>query len=401
MATSAGPLAGVRVIDLTIWVQGPIAATLLADLGADVIKIERMSDGDFSRGLASLHGVSLRRDDQPNLLWATCNRNKRAISLDLRRPESAPVFRRLLADADVFITNLHPDALGKLGADEATVKAANPTIVYARGTGLGDRGPRALDPCQDTVGMAYGGFMFTAATTAGEPSYPPGALSDVLAGTMLAFGVLAALRARERSGESQSVAASQLQSLLWLQSLNLGAAANLGETFAAPDRRDPASPYMNTYRCRDDRWIALGLVRAEQWRTLLTTIGLDEAAADDRYTTPRGVHEHAAALVALLEERFASADAPDWLNRLRAAELWVAPVNQIGDLIDDDQVVANNYTSRLDDAWVAAAMPFSLQGYQPATTPAPDYGAHTMEVLGEAGYSAADIIELKEHGAAW
>ncbi len=401
MATSAGPLAGVRVIDLTIWVQGPIAATLLADLGADVIKIERMSDGDFSRGLASLHGVNLRRDDLPNLLWATCNRNKRALSLDLRHPESAPVFRRLLAGADVFITNLHADALLELGADEATVKAANPTIVYARGTGLGDAGPRALDPCQDTVGMAYGGFMFTTATTAGEPSYPPGALSDVLAGTMLAFGVLAALRAREHGGVSQSVAASQLQSLLWLQSLNLGAAANLGETFAAPDRRDPASPYMNTYRCADHRWIALGLVRVEQWRALLSTIGLDDAARDERYTTPHGVRDHGSALVELLGQQFATADAGHWLNCIRAVDLWVAPVNHISDLIEDEQVVANNYTSRLDDAWVAAAMPFSLQGYQPATTPAPDYGAHTMEVLAEAGYSEEDILELKEHGAAW
>src|SRR3712207_5154911 len=148
-----GPLAGVRVIDLTIWVQGPIGAALLADLGADVIKVEKAGGGDFSRGLAQLFGVDLRRPDAPNLLWALCNRNKRAIALDLRHPSAGPVFRRLLECADVFLTNLHPSSLAEFGADEASVRAANPRIVYARAAGLGEAGPWADDPCQDTVGM--------------------------------------------------------------------------------------------------------------------------------------------------------------------------------------------------------------------------------------------------------
>ncbi|MEE9278178.1 MAG: CoA transferase [Dehalococcoidia bacterium] len=401
MTNAGGPLTGVRVLDLTIWVQGPMAATLLADLGADVIKIERMGDGDFSRGLASLHGVNLRREDAPNLLWAICNRNKRAITLDLRRPQAAPVFARLLRTADVLLTNLHPEALTALGADESSVRAANPTIVYARGTGLGDAGPRALDPCQDTVGMAYAGFMLTTANSPDEPNYPPGALSDVLAGTMLAFGVLAAMRERERTGEGQTVSSSQLQSLIWLQSLNIAVAANLGEAFAPFDRANPTSPYMNTYRCADRRWIALGLVRVDQWAALLRAIGLESYGSDERFTTPRGVRKHSPQLIELLDRQFVTADAEHWLARIRAADLWVSPVNRVADLPENEQVRANGYVARLDDGWRAAAMPFSLQGYAPPTRPAPDYSAHTMQVLEDIGYTQEEILELKSAGAAW
>ncbi len=401
MTTNEAPLAGVRVVDLTIWVQGPIAATMLADLGADVVKVERTGDGDFSRGLASLHGVDLHREDAPHLLWATCNRNKRAITLDLRREEAAPVFRRLLATADVFITNLHPTALTELGADESSVKAANPAIVYACGTGLGSAGPRALDPCQDTVGMAYSGFMFTSSNSPDEPNYPPGALSDVLAGTMLAFGVLAAMRERDRTGRGQTVTSSQLQALLWLQSLNLAAAANLQETLVPFDRTHPASPYMSVYRCGDDRWIALGLVRSDQWSTLLGAIGLDEYRSNLHFTRARDVRKNAAAVIRVLTARFATASAEHWLDRIRGAGLWVSPVNRAAELPNDPQTVANGYLTSLDDGWQTPGLPFSLDGYQPPTRSAPAYGEHTTEVLEELGYGEADILSLKVVDAAW
>ncbi len=401
MAESAGPLSGIRVVDLTIWVQGPMAATLLADLGADVIKVERAGQGDFSRGLTSLHGVDLEREPARHLLWASCNRNKRAIGLDLRHTAAAPVFRTLIETADVLVTNLHPDALAELGADEASIKAANPTIVYARGSGLGDDGPRALDPCQDTVGMAYSGFMFTTAAGRSEPNYPPGALSDVLAGTMLAFGVLAALRERDRTGKGQTVSSSQLQSLLWLQSLNLALAANFGKSFEPFNRARPPSPYMSTYRCAGGRWIALGLVRREQWTTLLKTVGLDELAGDERFITVRGIREHGEQVVRRLEERFATADLAHWLRIIRQAGLWVSPVNRLDDLPNDPQVLANGYAASSSDGWIAAAMPFSLQGYQAPPGPSPDYGADTMQVLTEIGYTTEEVLELQRTEAAW
>jgi crotonobetainyl-CoA:carnitine CoA-transferase CaiB-like acyl-CoA transferase len=378
-----------------------MAATLLADLGADVIKVERAGRGDFSRGLTSLHGVDLERESSRHLLWASCNRNKRAIGLDLRHADAAPVFRSLIETADIFVTNLHPEALDEMGADEATVKAANPTIVYARGSGLGEAGARALDPCQDTVGMAYSGFMFTTSVAEDEPNYPPGALSDVLSGTMLAFGVLAALRERDRTGQGQTVTSSQLQSLLWLQSLNLALAANFGKTFEAFDRTRPSSPYMNTYRCGDGRWIALGLVRREQWVTLLGIVGLEALSSDERFITVRGIREHGEQLVRRLQDQFATADAEHWLEAIRGVGLWVSPVNRLGDLATDEQVLANGYAAQGSDGWVAAAMPFSLQGYSAPTAPSPEYGADTMEVLKEIGYTPEEVVALQRSEAAW
>ena len=401
MATWSGPLAGVRVIDLTIWVQGPIAATLLADLGADVIKLENAAGGDFGRNLTSLFGVNLRRPDSPNLLWALCNRNKASLTLDLRRESARPVFARLLQGADVFLTNLQPRSLAALGADEASVRAANPRIVYALAAGLGETGPWADDPCQDTVGMAYGGFMFTCANAPDAPYYPPGAMSDVLSGTMLAFGVLAALRARERTGEGQYVAASQLQSLMWLQSLNVGAAANLGETFPVQDRRTPANAVVNTYRCADGRWIALGLILANQWPEFCAAVGLTHLLDDERFASMGARLRNAVALVPLLDAHFLTAPAAHWLTALRERGLWVSPVNRVEDLPDDEQVRANGYLMRLDDGWRTPAPPFRLRGHAPATRPAPAYGADSDAVLAAAGLTEEEILALRADGVVW
>ena len=396
-----GPLSGVRVIDLTIWVQGPIGATLLADLGADVIKVEKAGGGDFSRALTSLFGVDLRRPDSPNLLWALCNRNKRAITLDLHHEAARPVFRRLLEGADVLLTNLHPASLAAFEADEASVREVNRRIVYARAAGLGETGPWADDPCQDTVGMAYGGFMFTCANSADTPYYPPGAMSDVLSGTMLAFGVLAALRERDRSGEGQYVSTSQLQSLMWLQSLNVGVAANLRESFAVQDRQAPANALVNTYRCGDGRWIALGVILAGPWADFCDAVGLNSLRDDERFASLRGRTRNAAELVQLLDAHFATAPAEHWLRLMRERGLWVSPVHHVEDLLDDEQVRANGYVMELEDGWRAPLMPFSLKGHSPARRPAPEYSSGTDEVLGEAGLSEEEIITLKAQGAVW
>jgi crotonobetainyl-CoA:carnitine CoA-transferase CaiB-like acyl-CoA transferase len=175
-AQQGGPLAGIRVIDLTIWMAGPIASMLLADLGADVIKIEG-ANGDPSRASRGTGG-DLRPGTPLSLAWTTCNRNKRALTLDLGRDESRPVFHRLLESADVFLTNLHLQTLKKLRADEESVHAVNPNLIYARAAGLGDRGPRANDHCQDMTGMAYAGLLFTYSSRDDVPFAPPGAMND-------------------------------------------------------------------------------------------------------------------------------------------------------------------------------------------------------------------------------
>ena len=220
------PLAGLRVIELSMYVQGPVAGLVLASLGADVIKIEQVGREDIMRSLTSLFGVGL---DERGQQWqyAALNRGKRSLALDVRNPAGAEVFHRLLKQADVLVTNLREDALAQLGADWQTVSALNPRLVYGRGGGFGLRGPLAHDPCQDTVGMAFGGFMDLSSPTE-EPNYPPGALSDVLTGTAVASAVLAGLVKRSITGNGSLVGTSQVQSLLWMQLLPAGMAATLG-----------------------------------------------------------------------------------------------------------------------------------------------------------------------------
>ena len=395
-----GPLAGIRVIELTMWVQGPIAGTLLGDLGADVIKVEKAGVGDHARHLASLYGVDLRRGEA-NLLWALCNRNKRSLALDLYHEEAGPVLRELIAGADVFLSNLQAPALQALGASREQVMSLNPRIVYAHTTGFGERGPMAAEACQDTVGMAYGGFLHTVSADSARPYYPPGAMSDLLAGTMLAFGVLAALRERDRSGEGQLITTSRLQSLLWLQSLNIGAAANNGSPFAVSDRATAPNPTFNLYPCGDGRWIAIGMPVTAMWEPLCRAIGREDLLADARFATSGGRAAQARDLIALLDAHFATAPAAEWVSRGRAAGLWVTAVNRVEDLVDDAQVAANGYLRTDSAGWVAPRTPFTLAGHEPPARPAPGHGEHTDAVLAEAGLDPEAVQALRTAGIAW
>jgi len=399
--TSAGPLSGVRVVDLTMWIQGPIAATLLADMGADVIKVEKAGMGDHGRFLTTLYGVDVRRGDAPNLLWTMCNRNKRGLALDLRHDKAKPVFEALVRGADVLVTNLLPGPLADFGADEASVRAINPRIVYARAAGFGELGPRAEDPCQDTVGMAYAGFLWTCSNDGERPYYPPGAMSDQLSGTMMAFGVLGALLERARTGEGQYVATSQLQALMWMQSLNIGAAANLGQPFEVSDRVAPPNPMFNTYRCGDGRWIALGMAVPLMWGRMCEAIGLEALATDPRFAEMGERRRNAGEAVRILDAHFLTASSEHWLDRLRAGGIWVAPINKVEDLLDDEQVRANGYLLEADDGSRAPRMPFTIRGHEPGRASAPAHGQHTDAVLAELGFSEEERLALRVEGVTW
>ena len=209
-----GPLSGIKVVEISMYVQGPVAGLVLASLGANVVKIEQVDRADIMRSMAGSFGV---RYDDAGKAWqyASLNRGKRSLALDVTSPLGKPVFHQLIADADVFVTNLRSDALVRFGADPDTLHAINPRLVYARGGGFGLRGRLAEDPCQDTVGMAYSGFMDVTAPTE-EPNYPPGAMSDVLTGTGLASAVMAGLVRRIRTGRGDVVGTTQVQSLLWM-----------------------------------------------------------------------------------------------------------------------------------------------------------------------------------------
>src|ERR1700722_13634814 len=190
---------------MTIWMAGAISGMLLADLGADVVKVES-PNGDPTRShTAPTAGTATGAQAGTSISYSTCNRNKRSIALDLGSVPDREVFDQLIAAADVFVTNMSPATIRKLHLDEASLHARNPSLVYAYGSGLGPKGPRANDLAQDMTGMAYAGMLFTVSPDPGEPFAPPGAMNDVITGTYLFGGILAALMRRATTGRGETV----------------------------------------------------------------------------------------------------------------------------------------------------------------------------------------------------
>jgi crotonobetainyl-CoA:carnitine CoA-transferase CaiB-like acyl-CoA transferase len=387
---AAGPLDGIRVIDLTVWMSGAIGAMLLGDLGADVIKVEGPTGDPIRRYVPIGATDSATASGGVNYAYALCNRNKRQVTLDLRDPGDRERLYELVRDADVVITSMRADTLATLGIDEESIKAVNPSIVYARAGGLGHDGPRAADRCQDMLGMAYGGLLFTLSPEPDEPFAPPGAINDVLTGTMLSFGIVAALLRRERSsggetGDGETVHASLLQTALWTQLIQLGTAANAPQVLVPPrSRREPRSPGVNQYRCADGRWIAVAAVTADAWAGFAGA--LDLRLTDQETGGPLsypGVLAHAADVREVLDERFAKQPMAHWLARLEAAGVWCTPVRTLADVMSDEQVSANGYLSTLDDGLRTVAMPFTLAGYEAPARAARRQGEDDAEVLGE------------------
>lgn len=385
-----GPLTGIRVIDLTVWMSGAIGAMLLGDLGADVIKVEGPTGDPVRRYVPIGATDSASAPGGVNYAYALCNRNKRQVTLDLRDPGDRGRLYGLVRDADVVITSMRADTLAALGIDEAAIKAVNPAVVYARAGGLGHAGPRAGDRCQDMLGMAYAGLLFTASPEPDEPFAPPGAINDVLTGTMLSFGIVAALLRRARAGDGdagdgETVQASLLHTALWTQLIQLGTAANAPQVLVPPrSRRDPRSPGVNQYKCSDGRWIAVAAVTADAWDRL--TAALDLRVSDPETGGPlayAGVLAHAGEVREALDEYFAKQPMDYWLGRLEAAGVWCTPVNTLSDVMTDEQVSANKYLSTQDDGLRTVAMPFTLGGYAAPVRAARRQGEDDAEVLGE------------------
>jgi crotonobetainyl-CoA:carnitine CoA-transferase CaiB-like acyl-CoA transferase len=380
-----GPLHGIRVVDLTIWMSGSIGAMLLGDLGADVIKVEGPTGDPVRRYVPIGATDSASAPGGVNYAYALCNRNKRQVTLDLRDQGDRDRLYELVRDADVFITSMRADTLAVLGIEEESVKSVNPSIIYARAGGLGHTGTRAGDRCQDMLGMAYAGLLFTASPEQDEPFAPPGAINDVLTGTMLAFGVLAALLQRQQSGAGETVHASLLQTALWSQLMQLGTAANAPQVLVPPrSRREPRSPGVNQYKCSDGRWIAVAAVTADAWDRL--TDALDLRFQDPETGDPlsyAGVLARAADVREALDEYFAKQPMSHWLACLQAADIWCTPVNTLADVMADEHVSANKYLSTLDDGLWTVAMPFTLAGYEAPTRAAHRQGEDNAEILGE------------------
>ena len=397
-ADAEAPLAGVRVVELTMYVQGPTSGLTLASLGADVIKIEQVGQADYMRSFTSLFGVTFDERGQ-EWLYASLNRNKRALALDIASEAGRPVFERLVRGADAFITNLRDSGLAPYGADTETLMGLNPQLVYCRGGGFGLRGELADDLCQDTVGMAHAGFMDAIAPTE-APTYPPGALSDILTGTNMASAVMAGLLKRARTGRGCVVGTSQTQALLWLTSQAVGAAANLGQRMDRFDHGRAWNPLFTVYETADG-WIAIAALQDPQWQGLARAVGIESWLEDPRFATFDDVVRNRAEFAPLFAEHLKTATTEKWWRAIRGCGAWVSPVNRVEDLASNDDIAANEYLVTFDDGFIGPPALFEVDGYRGARGAAASYGEHTDEVLAELGYSDDEIIDLRVAGAVW
>jgi crotonobetainyl-CoA:carnitine CoA-transferase CaiB-like acyl-CoA transferase len=397
-------LSGVRVVELAVWVAGPGAGGILADWGADVVKIEP-PEGDPARSVF-MHLAGLKEPKSPP--FDLDNRGKRSVVLDLRKPEALALARKLVAGADVFLSNLRPEALAKLGLDFETLSSTCPRLVYASVTGYGLRGPE-----RDRAAYDVGAFW--ARTGAEHIMFPPnvephgvrGGFGDHVTAMTLVSGIMAALYRREQTGRGQLVSTSLLRAGLYCVGWDTGIRLRFGNVAPSAPRTQPLNPVLNQYRSRDARWFwLLGLEAERHWPKLARVIERPELIADERYADARARRKSSAELTALLDATFATRDLADWAGRFDAEDLWWAPVQNQDEVVRDPQVRAMNGIVTVPDYGgegtfeaVATPVEFSASPVGPHGPP-PRLGEHTDAVLRELGVSDAELAALRAQGAA-
>jgi crotonobetainyl-CoA:carnitine CoA-transferase CaiB-like acyl-CoA transferase len=390
--SSSGPLRGIRVLDVSTFLAGPYAATLLGDLGADVIKVEPPS-GDESRHL----GPERAGERAP---FVAVNRNKRGIVLDLEEPRGRAVFDRLLATSDVLITNVREPALSRLGLSYQEACKQRADIIWAGVTAFGTGGPYAGRPGIDFLAQGYGGLV----SVNGQPDEPPirvaVPLVDVMTSTLVVTGVLAALHERNTSGKGQRIDVSLLDALVHAQSTGLASHFLVGETMPKTGNRSLYFAPSGIYETSDGKYVCITCPTQKFFRNFCGSLEVDWAN-DARFTTIELRLENQDALDALVAERCKSFLQEELLSRLIAADVLAAPVNDLSEVARDPQVLHNDMIVSTDHATLGpldvTGVPVKL-GRTPGSVrlAPPASGQHTEEVLKEVGYSKEEIAKIQE-----
>ena len=396
---------GVRVVELAQWVFVPVAGALLADWGADVIKVEHPQGGDGYRGLV-LPGAG---SSTVNYAMEMVNRNKKSVAIDLKTDDGRAALIKIIETADVFLTNFLPSVLDRLGLGVEQLRAINPTLIYARGHGYGVRGDEADTPAYDSTSFWARGAIEETIAPQGLPEPIPqrGAVGDRYAGTHLAFGVAGALFRRARNGEGSVIDVSLLSTALWMIGSDVLSAMQ-GAYRQSPPLGEPRTSLLNplaaNYQCADGRWLMICCLQGDKyWSTVCALLGRQDLLGDERFGSMTGRSVHCAALVPELEAAFATRTLDEWRGLLDAARIPWGPYQRVEELLSDPAVIANGYigtVERPDGASFplpAGAVQFDEQAA--ALQACPDLGQHTDEVLGSLGYSWDDIVALKVSGA--
>ncbi|MFD7922265.1 CaiB/BaiF CoA transferase family protein [Streptomyces sp. NPDC059740] len=394
--TPPAPLHGLRVLDLATLFAGPLAATLLGDFGAEVIKVEHPAKPDPSRG----HGPA---KDGVGLWWKHLGRNKRTLTLDLSRPAGRELLLRLAADTDVVVENFRPGTLEKWGLGWEELSAANPSLVLARVTGFGQFGPYSRRPGFGTLAEAMSGFAAVTGEPDGPPTLPPFGLADTVAALATAYAVMTALAGRDRTGRGQVVDTALIETMLAVLGPQITWYDQLGHVQARTGNRSANNAPRNLYRTRDGRWVAVSTSAQSVATRVVTLVGRPDFADRDWFATGAGRAAHAGELDAAVGSWIAARDQAEVVAAFEKAEAAVAPVYDIRDVLADEQYRALGTVAEVPDEELGTVKMQNVL-FRLSATPGAirwagrPHGADTDAVLRELGVPAARIGELRAEG---
>ncbi len=391
-----GPLEGIRVLDFTIAQQGAYATLLMADMGADVIKVEQPGRGEIGRVLG------MDRKTGFSVYFLAINRGKRSLTLDLKSEKGREIALRLARDCDVVASNFRPGVMEKMGLDYEAFKQVNPRIIYASASAFGTKGRLGWKPGNDILAQAMSGLM----STTGEDDVPlptGAAVADHMSGLTMALGIVAALFARERTGLGQKVETSLLGSTLAGQSWELTHYLMTREKQPKAGRGNALLPLIwYTYRTADG-YMAIGGVPPDRWHAFCEGVGWPELETDERFAGVGGRIREKADLNRVLDEHFSTRTTEEWLQRLEAADIFCAPVYDYAQVSDEPQAYDNGYLVPVQHPRLGEVTMVNIP-IQFSETPAaigaaePPLGEHTAEVLEGFGYGAEEVERLRQEG---
>jgi crotonobetainyl-CoA:carnitine CoA-transferase CaiB-like acyl-CoA transferase len=398
------PLAGIKVVEVAMWAFVPAAGGILSDMGATVIKVEPPT-GD---PLRALRIASLDTGQHAFVFsWENYNRGKRSITLDLRREEGVEVLYKLLADADVFLTNLLPPARRRMKIDIEDIRARFPNIIYSLGSGLGQKGPEANKGGFDAITFWARGGIASQITPEDAPypfSQPSAAFGDCASAAMLAGGVAAAIAQRAMTGKASVVDVSLLASSMWLMQRSITQATADGmERLPKPSRHQVSNPLVNIYRTSDGRFVSLCMLQSQRyWPGFCEAAGRADLVTDPRFETDAARTKNIAACITQLDDIFRSRPLAQWREILAKQDGQWDVVQHVGELKDDGQVKANGFMQPVDygdgRALMMVSVPMQFDGAPLAARRAPELGADSEAILQELGYDWEQIGKLKAAG---